>query len=440
MSTPLRRSLAAVLVVLAAAAAGSACRVKPGGAAANATPAGYYCPMHPDYTSEHPGDCPICGMRLTAAGHTEGAEHGAAGSEPRPGGPGPAGRAAVTLGPERRQILGLRTEAVREQPLRRTIRTVGRVAVDERRLHYVHTKYEAYVEHLYVDFTGAHVEKGQPLLAIYSPELVASQQEYLLAFRARKPLYESGLRSVERGAIDMVEAARRRLLLWGILPQEILDLEKAGQPQRVIDLHSEISGYVVQKKVVQGMRVTPADTLFDVADLGHVWVLADVYESDLPLVRPGMTGEMHVSYLPGRKWTGPVTYVAPTVEAQTRTIKVRLEMDNQDEKLKPDMFADVFLSTDLGHGLAVPDSAVVQAGDRSLVFLDRGAGRLEPREVRLGRRTEDGFEVLAGLAPGDEVVTSANFLLDSESSLRAALSALGTPSGEASPPPGAHRH
>jgi Cu(I)/Ag(I) efflux system membrane fusion protein len=343
---------------------------------------------------------------------------------------GPAGRAVVTLSADRRQILGVRSERVKRARLSRAIRTVGRVAVDERRLHHIHTKYEGYVEHLYVDFTGKFVKDGEPLLSIYSPDLVATQQEYLLAYQAQKRLKASNIASVAQGGVDLLEAARQRLLLWDVRPADIERLETTGQVGRTLDLYSETSGYVVQKMAFHGMRVTPADTLFDIADLSHLWVLADVYESDLPSVRLGMEGELSVPYLPGKSWRGPVTYIAPTVEEKTRTIKVRIEVDNQDQALKPDMFADALLKSDLGVGLLVPGSAVINAGDRQIVFLDREGGRLEPREVLLGPKVGDGFQVLGGLADGDRVVTSANFLLDSESSLKAALNSMAPGPGQ----------
>jgi Cu(I)/Ag(I) efflux system membrane fusion protein len=341
---------------------------------------------------------------------------------------GVAGRAPVVLSPDRRQMLGVQSETVKTGRLTRAIRTVGRVAVDERRLHHIHTKYEGYVEHLYVDFTGKFVKKAEPLLSLYSPDLVATQQEYLLAHRAQARLAKSGISSVAQGGADLLDAARQRLLFWDIRPSDIEALEKTGEVKRTLDLYSEISGYVVQKMAFHGMRVTPADALFDIADLSQLWVLADVYESDLPSVRLGMRARLTVPYLPGKTWTGPVTYIAPTVEEKTRTIKVRVEVENRGEELKPDMFADVLLLADLGVGLVVPESAVINAGDRQIVFLDAEGGRLQPREVQLGAKVADGFQVLRGIAEGDRVVVSANFLLDSESSLKAALSAMGSPS------------
>jgi Cu(I)/Ag(I) efflux system membrane fusion protein len=348
------------------------------------------------------------------------------GHEGHGGAAAPAGseRAPLQLSAERRQVLGLRSQPVRRAALERTIRTVGRVAVDERRLHHVHTKYEAYVEHLHVDFTGKFVRRGQPLVSLYAPDLVATQQEYLLAYRARKQLGGSALPPVARGGLDLLEAARQRLLLWDVRPADIERLEQTGEVRRTLDLHSPVSGYVVAKAAYHGMRVTPADTLFDIADLSHLWVLADVYDSDLPSVRLGMGADLSLTYLPGKTWKGRVTWVAPTVDERTRTVKVRVEVDNGREELKPEMFADVVLRGGLGEGLVLPESAVVHAGERQLVFVDHGDGRLEPRAVRLGPKVAEGIQVLQGVAEGERVVTSASFLLDSESSLRATVAAL----------------
>jgi len=426
----------------------------------------YHCPMHPSYVSDKPGDCPICGMKLVpiqAPPQPSGGRkllYYRSPMDPSVRSDKPAqdsmgmdfipvyedeaqakastvpGRASLSLSPERLQVLGIRSEEIHHGPLARVMRTVGRVAVDERRLHHIHTKYDGYVEHLYVDFTGKFVKRGEPLLSIYSPDLVATQQEYLLAYNAQKQMAESGIPSVAQGSLNLLEAARQRLLLWDIRSEDIERLERAGKVERTLDLHSDVAGYVVQKMAFHGMRVTPADTLFDIADLSHVWVLADVYESDLPLVRIGMEGELTVPYLPGKQWRGAVTYIDPTVEEKTRTVKVRIELRNEDQQLKPEMFADVHLRADLGTGLSVPESAVIDSGGRKLVFIDRGEGRFEPREVELGVRVGSNFQVLSGLADGERVVVSANFLLDSESSLRAALSAMGTPEPKAP----AHQH
>jgi hypothetical protein len=412
--------------------AGAACRMR--ATATTTAPAAatvvYHCPMHPSYVSDRPGDCPICGMKLVraepspgAAVPTPAAADAHAGHAPV----GPEGRAVVSLSAQRRRMLGVETAIVRRATLERSIRTVGRVAVDERRLHHVHTKYEAYVEHLHVDFTGKFVRKGEPLLSLYSPELVATQQEYLLAWRAQQVYAKSDLPLLARGGADLLEAARQRLLFWDVRPADIERLGASGEVRRTLDLYSPVSGYVVQKVAYHGMRVTPADILFDIADLSRLWVLADVYESDLGAVPLGTPAELTVAYLPGKTWRATVTNVAPTVEEKTRTVKVRLEVDNRAGDLKPEMFADVTLRAGGGSGLVVPEAAVVRGGERDAVFVERADGSLEPRAVKVGARASAGLQVLRGVEEGERVVTSANFLLDSESSLRSALAAVSPP-------------
>ncbi len=402
-----------------------------------ATPSGappvYFCPMHPTTVSEKPGECPICQMNLEPIPDVlkAGWGHAATAGTPASGVPG---RSPVALSPERRALLGVRSEEVREARVDRTIRTVGRVAVDERRMAHVHTKFEGYVEKLYVDFTGKYVTKGDALLALYSPELVATQQEYLLALRVQKQLGTSQIPSVAQGGANLAEAARERLRLWDISPADIAEIERTGTVRRAFDLHAEVSGFVTAKNVVQGMRVMPADTVFEIADLSQVWILADVYESDLRSIRLGMPAAVTLPYEPGRGWRGRVTNIAPTVDGMTRTVKVRIDVANRGGTLKPDMFGDVLLDAGSGTGLVVPDSAVIDTGDRRLVLIDRADGTLEPRVIEVGAKTGDGYQVLRGLSKGDRVVTSANFLLDSESSLKAALAAL---TGPAQPAPAA---
>jgi Cu(I)/Ag(I) efflux system membrane fusion protein len=420
-------AIVALLAALAAGAAGYWIGARRGAEAPEAAAVRYHCPMHPTYVSDKPGECPICHMALVPIGSAGG--EGVA--EPM----AVEGRATVALTAARRRLLGVRSDEVAEKDLTRAIRTVGRVAVDERRLNHIHVKYDGYVEELYVDFTGRYVKHAEPLLSIYSPDLVATQQEYLLALRARREL--QGRDALAQGGQGLLEAARQRLLFWDVRTEDIRRLEETGEVMRALKVYSEHSGYVVQKMAYHGMRVTPADTLYDIADLSQLWVLADVYESDLPLVSLGMRGEVSVPYLPGRRFEGAVSYIAPTVEEKTRTVKVRLDVPNPGEVLKPDMFADVTLSAELGRGLALPEGAVIDTGARKLVFVDREDGRLEPREVRLGVKVGSEYQVLSGLAAGERVATSANFLLDSESSLRAALAGL---AGSPAPAAPAHRH
>jgi Cu(I)/Ag(I) efflux system membrane fusion protein len=392
----------------------------------------YHCPMHPTYTSDKPGDCPICGMKLVPIESTgAGPSPAEDARDTAPSGVG--GRAVVTISSERRQVLGVRSEEVRKMPLAQRIRTVGRVAMDERLLRQVRTKVDGYVEHLYVDFTGQFVKRGERLLSIFSPDLVATQQEYLLALRGRDRLSASAVPSAAEGSSALLEAARQRLLLWDIRPADIEKLEKTGQVTRTMNVYSDIGGYVVQKMAYQGMKVTPADALYEIADLSRVWVLADVYEYNLSSVTLGMQGVISAGAAPGKEWKGKISFISPTVDGPTRTVKVRLEVDNSRGDLKPEMFADVSLNVDLGVGLVVPDGAVINTGNRRLVFLDRGDGRFEPREVTLGAKIEgSGVQIVTGLAEGDRVVVGANFLLDSESSLKAVLSEM-SPTGKSSP-------
>jgi RND family efflux transporter MFP subunit len=369
----------------------------------------YRSPMDPSIHSDHPTQDSM-GMDFVPV-YTDEVEAPASAVE---------GRAAVVIPADRRQLLGVRSEPLISAPLSRAIRTVGRIVPDERLLHHVHTKYDGFIEHVYVDFIGKYVKKGEPLLSIYSPELFATQQEYLLARKAVRELAGNESDAAVRSKA-LVDAVRQRLLLWDIRPEEIATLEKEGVARRDVDLYSDESGYVLAKVALHGMRVTPADSLFDIADLSRVWVMADVYEADLPSVRLGMTATIETASTPGQKLRGPVTFISPIVEAATRTTKVRVEIENPGGRLKPDMFADVTLDVELGSALVVPEGAIIDAGARKLAFVDLGEGRYEPREVTLGARADAGFVVLSGLAAGEKVVVAANFLIDSESSLKAAV-------------------
>lgn len=369
----------------------------------------YRNPMDPSIHSDHPAQDSM-GMDFIPV-YTDEVEAPASAVE---------GRAAVVIPADRRQLLGVRSEPLALAPLSRAIRTVGRIVPDERLLHHVHTKYDGFIEHVYVDFIGKYVKKGEPLLSIYSPDLYATQQEYLLARKAVRELGGNEGDAAARSAA-LVDAVRQRLLLWDIRPEEIATLEKEGIARRDVDLYSDESGYVLAKVALHGMRVTPADSLFDIADLSRVWVMADVYEADLSSVRLGMAATIETASAPGQRLRGRVTFISPTVEAATRTTKVRVEIENPGGRLKPDMFADVTLDVDLGSALVVPESAIIDAGARKLAFVDLGEGRYEPREVTLGARADLGFVVLKGLSAGERVVVAANFLIDSESSLRAAV-------------------
>jgi len=362
-------------------------------------------PMHPAYKSDKPGIAPDCGMQLVPL-----YDDGTVGAS----GPSPAGYASVSLPPQRQQLIGVQTGVAEQRPIGRTVRTVGRVAVDETRLYKITTKFDGYIEKLYVDYTGKEVRRGQPLFSVYSPDLFASQQEYLLAMRAAKE------------SPGLLQAARQRLRLWDISDAEIAVLQRSGTPRKSLTIASPSSGFVLNKTAVEGARVTAGEPMFEIANLDRVWVIADVYESELPFVRVGSPATMTLSYIPGKTWSGRVSFIAPTLDPMTRTIKVRVEFDNRDGALKPDMFADVQVQQPAHNAIVVPASAVLQTGTRSIIFVVRGDGSFEPREVQIGTASDQFAEVLHGVQPGEKVVTQANFLIDSESRLKAALAQMGS--------------
>jgi Cu(I)/Ag(I) efflux system membrane fusion protein len=322
------------------------------------------------------------------------------------------GMAEVEVPVERRQAIGVRTAEVARRTLTQGVRTVGLVAADERRVRRIQTKVSGWVDELLVAYTGALVKAGEPILSIYSPELVAAQREYLLARRA------GGAAGGSSGLL--VQSARMRLRNWDLTDAQIEALGRSGEPRRSVVLHSPIAGYVTLKPVTQGMYVTPEMELYRITDLDAVWIWADLYESEIELVAIGQTAAISLASAPGRTFTAVVAYVSPTMEPATRTLRVRFDIDNRGHPLKPGMYATVVLEAPLGEVLALPEEAVIDTGERRVVFVETAPGRFQPREVELGRTGEGHYEVLGGLEAGERVVVSAQFLLDSESRLRAA--------------------
>lgn len=340
--------------------------------------------------------------------------------------PAPAAPAggAIDIAPERLQAIGVRFERAARRPVVRDIRTVGRVAIDERRFARVNLKIEGWIEQLYVNTTGEQVTRGQPLFSLYSPELVATEQEYLLALRSARTLGNSEFPEVAEGARSLLEATRRRLEYWNIADSHIRELERYGQVQRTLPIHAPIGGTVIEKMAVAGMRAMPGEDLYVIADLSHVWVLADIYEYELPLVRVGQAADITLSYDPASAVSGRLTFIYPTLDSETRTARARFELDNPDGRLKPDMYVNVALSVPLGERLVVPKDAVLESGARRVIFVRREGGKLAWREVKTGVRAGDQLEILEGLADGEEVVTSANFLIDSESQVKGAMAGM----------------
>ena len=351
------------------------------------------------------------------------------GSTDTPSGPTAEPPSIITIPQERLQTVGVKYEPVARRSLEKLIRTVGRVAVDERRLAKVTIKFHGWIERLFVSAVGDRVRKGQELFTIYSPDLVATQEEYLLALQGRKQLGESEFPEVARSSQELLEATRHRLHLWDISEEHIRDLERTKQVTKTLPIHSPITGTVIQKEVLQGTHVEPGEELYTIADLSRLWVLADIYEYELPFVKVGQQASVSLSYDPGTVLTGRVGFIYPTLDPKTRTAKVRFELDNAGEKLKPDMYANVELRVDLGTRLSIPQEAIIESGQKQVIFLHHGGGKLEPRLIKTGVKTGEWSEVLEGLKEGDHVVTSANFLIDSESRLKSAIDSMSGMSG-----------
>jgi Cu(I)/Ag(I) efflux system membrane fusion protein len=413
----------------------------------------YTCPMHPTIVQDHPGECPICGMQLVPMQEGGGAKGERTiafyrspmdpkqtspvprkdemgmdyvpvyQDELKEGGAPVEGLATVNIDPSRQQLIGLRTTEVKRGPVGGSWRTVGRVQVDPTRVRRINVKVGGYVERIFVDFVGKPVRKGEPLFSVYSPELVSAQNEYLLALQTRRSLSAAGQLSADGDAL--VASARRKLQLWDVPESEIERLEKSGEASKSLTFVSPISGVVTAKNVVEGSKIAAGDTPYEVTDLGMVWVMADAYETDLAQVRLGMPATLTLQAYPGRVFDGRVAFVDPLLDPKTRTAKVHVHFPNRTGELKPEMYGEVVLRGAEREGLIIPLDAVIHTGTKNVVFIDLGEGKFQPREVQLGDASGGEVEVAKGLEPGQKVVTRANFLVDSESRLRASLATLG---------------
>ena len=334
-------------------------------------------------------------------------------------------QAAVMVTPVRQQLIGVKTAVVGKQQLETAIRAVGKVDYDEQRIAHVNLRISGWVEDLFVDYTGQLVRKRQPLFTLYSPDLVAAQDEYLLALRAEEQVRGSPLPEVREQAAQMVQAARDRLRLWTITDQQITELARRGTAQTYLTIFSPIAGHVIDKQVFKGMFVEPQTKVYVIADLSAVWVHAEIYEYEVPFVRVGQSATLTLDAYPGESFHGQVTYIYPYMNKEARTLKVRLEFPNPGLRLKPDMYGTVVIRVDRGRKLAVPDQAVLDSGIRKIVFVAKGKGLFEPRQVTLGPKVGPYYEVIEGLVEGERIVTSGTFLLDSESKLMASTSMMG---------------
>lgn len=448
----------------------------------------YTCPMHPEVTSERPGRCPKCGMELVATGamtppassepaspppdhpsrtdssagsgrrvlyyrnpmdptvtspvptqDSMGMDYAPVYADERTGA-APGGipeRADVQISSDGLRLSGMQTTLATREHLARTIRAAGTVTVDETRIRHVHTKIPGWVERLFVNFTGQLVRQGEPILSIFSRELLATQEEYLSAQETSRRFISSDIPEVRKGGEDLMKAARRRLELFDV-PDAFIDrLESTGKVQRSVTLNAPVSGFVAVKDVFEGQQIEPAMELFTIADLTQVWVEAELYEYEAKILHLGQNAMVSLPYDTSTHRAGRIAFISPTVNTDTRTLKVRFEFSNPGMALKPGMFANVELAVEDAEGVVVPDSALMDTGERQVVFVSKGGGRFEPREVTAGVRSGGKVLISSGVARGEEVVVRANFLLDSESRLRAALSATGSaalPPTRTSPP------
>lgn len=346
-----------------------------------------------------------------------------------------SGSPVVKISTDKVQKLGVKTEAAALRDLTRTVRAVGTIQVDERQLYTVAPKFEGWIERLHINTTGQYVAQGQALMEVYSPDLVTAQQEYIIAWKGVE-MAKDGSPEIQASMRQLVMSTLQRLRNWDISDEELKRLQKEGAGRQTLTLRSPVSGVVLEKPALKGMRFMPGEVLYRISNLSSLWLLADIFEQDLSLVRQGQEARITVNAYPGKAFAGKVAFVYPTLTPETRTAKARIELANAGGLLKPEMYASVEIIAGLARKkvLAVPDSAVLDSGTRQIVLLQRGEGSFEPRPVKLGTRGDGYVEVLDGIQAGDNVVVSANFLIDSESNLKAALSTFGAPAGQAGKP------
>jgi len=391
----------------------------------------YHCPMHPSYISDKPGDCPICGMKLVSVNQNEVDQNSSIAKEDDGGNDG----SQIKIDPTTVQNMGVTTATVETRNLKKEIRTSATLENNETSVYIVNTKFSGYVEKLFIDFTGQTVRKGQPLLTIYSPDLVSTQEEYLQALRYAQRL--SGQSQIARnGAQDLVESAKRRLLNWDISEAQIEELAKLGTPEKTMTIFAPANGVILEKMVIAGQNIEAGMALYKIADLSKIWAMANVYQEDLPYIKIGMIALVEISSIPGKTFEGKVQFISPVLDMNSKTAQVRIEIPNtSDYSLKPQMFANVrILSPVSENGIAIPEQAVIHSGTRNIVIISLGNGYFKPQEVQLGA-TADGFvQVIDGLKEGQVIVTSSQFLIDSESNLRTAVNKMtGSESKENTP-------
>src|SRR5713226_2104243 len=350
----------------------------------------YYCPMHKNYHTDKPGNCPICGMKLVKLEGSTGSAGDVPKGEPAPPSPAvaPSGTPqenAIFVAPEKQQLIGMRSVAAEMGTLTKEIRIVGKVSYDETRVTHIHSKVSGYIEEVFADSVGKPVRAGEPLFTIYSPDLVATEQDYLLALRSRELLRTSTVASAAQGSENLIAAAKERLRLWDVTDQEIQRLETEGKMKRAIAVYSPVTGVVMERAAYHhGTFVDPSKDLFTIVDLSRVWVLGEAYETDLPFIRTGQAAEIELPYSGGgRKIRGRVDFIYPFLDPKSRTAQVRMEFANPNLSLKPEMFTNISMSVSAGRHVLVPQDAVMETGIEQYVFIDKGDGYVQPRKVKV---------------------------------------------------------
>ncbi len=380
----------------------------------------YYCPMHKDYVSDKPGNCPICEMKLVKKGSENQPIQQINLEDASPGN--------VFISPERQQMLGVHSTPAEFKTLNRQIRIVGRIAYDETRITHLHTKFNGWIEKVYADFVGEPVKQGKPLFTIYSPELVSTQEEYLLALRSKEKLGNSSYDWISKGSNTLADSARERLKLWGITDVEIDQVEKTGKAQRTLTIYSPTNGVVTQRAAYHhGTYITPEMDLYTIVDISTVWLIADIYEKDLPFVKTGQQVSIEFPYNNAKKIDSRIEFFYPYLDPATRTGQIRIQLKNPGNQLKIDQFVNVFIKIDAQKSVVVPTDSVLNTGEQQYVFVDLGNGYFDSREVQTGIQTPEGIAIEEGLKEDERVVSSANFLLDSEARLRGVLENMGKP-------------
>ena len=392
------------------------------------------CTMHPLVKMKEPGTCPICAMDLVAV--KKKSATGLTGSATQTAVEMVGDDSVFNVDPRRQQLINVQTTIVQSKQLKKAIRTVANLELDETQIRHVNPKIKGWIERVYVDFTLQHVQQGDPLFSVYSPELVATQEEYLLAVRTAENLGQSSFDFVSNGSRSLLRATRRRLELFDVTDEQIRNLEKTGTIQKSLIVYSPVSGHVLQKNAFENMYVTPETNVYTVADHTRIWAQAKVYENEISYIYVGQPASMTVPAFPGETFRGNISYVYPHLNEKTRTMEARLEFPNPDLKLKPEMYANIEIRVSLGKRLAVPESAVLRTGTRDLVFVDLGEGSMQLRRVEVGAKAGGYYEILKGLRLGEKVVSAANFLIDAESKVQGVEASWETPKPENSRPPG----